>query len=260
MKTNILFAVLSAGLIAAAAPAAAAVVVSVQGTGIVCKPVVDPNPEVRQGQVCTTTGGVAMTGTITFNRIGVPDTILPDRLAAGENWISTLFQLNWSGADTGSYTNTRLEDETAFSARALTQNDYSSGSDDPESDLLQATFRSQVVSDIVNFERLFSQNAASLDMGAVESDWLENLDFPFDAGLAFGTAAFNSLTFSDEAFTLNFEDEDKTPRITSVRDGSVRGFFQLTSYRVMEVPEPGTLALVLAGGLGLLLRRRAMSR
>ena len=108
-------------------------------------------------------------------------------------------------------------------------------------------------------ERLLSQNAAALSMGAVQTIWLQNIDFPFDAGLAFGTAASNFVSFSDEAFTLNFEDEEET-QVTWVRDGSVNGFFQLTSYRVVEVPEPGTLALVLAGGLGLLLRRRAMSR
>ncbi len=135
MKTNILFAVLSAGLIAAAAPAAAAVVVSVQGTGQVCKPVVGPNGT----QDCTSNGGVAMTGTITFDRIGVPDTILPG-LAAGANWISTLFQLNWSGEDAGSYISTRLANQTFFEAYALTQDDFSSGSDDPVSDLLQAMF------------------------------------------------------------------------------------------------------------------------
>ena len=135
MKTNILFAVLSAGLIAAAAPAAAAVVVSVQGTGHVCKPVVGPNGT----QDCTSNGGVAMTGTITFDRIGVPDTILPG-LAAGANWISTLFQLNWSGEDAGSYISTRLANQTFFEAYALTQDDFSSGSDDPVSDLLQAMF------------------------------------------------------------------------------------------------------------------------
>lgn len=256
MKTSILFAVLSAGLIAAAVPAAAAVVVSVEGMGTVCKQVVGT----RQNDIlnCTSSGGVAMTGTITFNRIGVPDTNLPG-LAAGENWISTSFQLNWSGEDAGSYISTRLANETAFSASALTQDDYTSGFDDPVSDLLQATFTSQSVSDIVDFERQFSRNAADLSMGAVETPWLQNLDFPFDAGLAFGTAAFNVVTFSDEAFTLSFEDPDET-KITWVRPGSVNGSFLLTSYQVVEVPEPGTLALALAGGLGLLLRRRAKLR
>jgi hypothetical protein len=42
MKIHIVVAVLSAGLVAAAMPASAVTVVSVQGTGQVCKPAVGP--------------------------------------------------------------------------------------------------------------------------------------------------------------------------------------------------------------------------
>ena len=246
MKIHTLVAVLSAGLVAAAVPASAVTVVSVQGTGQVCRPAVGPMQ--NYPGVCTSISGVAMAGTIIYDRIGLPDFTSPG-LASGENWIVTSFEFNWSGEDMGGYTSARVADETGFGTFAETQDDYDDGFGNPLSDLLSASFTSQSL----EFGRV-SQNSAVLAMGAIETPWLQNLDFPFDAGLAFGTAAFNYLSFSDEAFTFTETD------ITSVRAGSVNGLFQLTSYHVVEVPEPSTLALALAGGLGLLLRRRAMSR
>ena len=214
----------------------AAVVVSLEATGEICSLAVNN---------CTT--NVALTGTVTLDRIGNP-TIVDATQAEGRGWISSIFDLQWAG---GSFRSTHVAAETYFSDNALTWNDLPDNQTPPDLfDRLSALFDSRFENLSGPTQRLVVSQA-SFFMGTEDTSWLSDLSFPFDAGLA-PLQGFS-------ARVLNFDSFDTSAGIDGVgtyTDSSISGAFVLTAFRVQAIPEPGTLALAGLGVLGAIARRR----
>ena len=214
----------------------AAVLVSLEATGEICN---------LASNHCTT--NVALTGTVTLDRIGNP-TIVDATQAEGKGWISSVFDLQWAG---GSFRSTRVAAETYFSDNALTWNDQPDNQTPPNLfDSLYASFDSRFENLGGPTQRLVF-NGASFFMGTEDTSWLSDLSFPFDAGLA------PLQGFSGRV--LNFDSFDTTAGTDGVSiyaDGSISGTFDLTAFRVQAIPEPGTLVLAGLGILGVIARLR----
>lgn len=197
------------------------------------------------GQVCTTidssTGpcsSVAITGTVAFEVIGGPDIASADGIVAfgRVGWVRSIFSIQWDGHVLAPSAPEEFVER--YSADTAVRDLY------PTYPWPDQIYNVQTLRNAADGSRWY----VMLDrQSAAGDDWFTGVTFDPLLGLASGA---NKLTFIE-----------RTPCLTDVgRDCGFQGEASLTSMtRVVDAPEPSTLALMAVGlaGMGVLQRRRA---
>ena len=253
-----LLAMFATALLAGHGTAGAETVFNITGTGCVADLVLKGDGSIDSGCfVQLGEGGYSLTGTVTLDVYGAPSTFSTDPLAAGgTNWVTTSFDLYWTGPTSGSY-NGQLPGATTFDRTAVVVNGFVSSAIGYEQEL--ASFDGRTVDDGANQ----SSNTASLiryTTDPTSGAWLpkDDLTFVETAGLAPGPNATNVLSF----LTIKIIQDVATGNVLALFPGSRSGTFLLTSMTIAAIPEPdtGLLALVGVAAVGVVFGGRSRRR
>jgi hypothetical protein len=231
-------------LLAGPLNAGAAVNLSITGSGTIAQ--INPDGSAGPGQA------VSLTGTVSLDVFGAPDQVVTG-VAVGSAWVSTFYQLTWTGATAGAFNSTPVLGAGTVSDGAAVVDNFSSGSGPliDQVELANQSERRDALSADVKFVSFFRSTS--------QTNWLTGLTFPEGAGLAppnlDRSPASNVLMFGVTDSTY-----DPLTDIYTYLPDSYVGIFTLSSIAVTSpVPEPGTYTLFGLGfaALGWRMRQRA---
>lgn len=188
----------------------------------------------------------SLTGTVSVDVYGMPDRSGPGFAIGDNTWVSTFYQLSWTGATSGQFDSSPVLGATFVRDSASVFDNFDSGGRFPPPlfDQVQLENQSERV-----LERSTDVKNVTIFRYTTQTDWLSGLAFPETAGLAppgiDPADTRNTLAFYEYHFA-------RDPNgVSTFLPGSYFAAFSLTSMTMASpVPEPGTLTLALVG-LGL---------